>query len=396
MARVLLAWELGGNSGHIVRLAGIAEQLLARGHSVDLVLQRPDALRQARQLLDRVTVRQAPIWPGQLQYGGQLALPLAASYGDILANFGMTDSGMLEFLLRAWDQLYADARPDIIVGDFAPAAILAARGRLPTVAVGTGYTVPPSHLQAFPVFHPERDQPNVAEAQLLAVANRALERFDRALLDRLPAMAAADRLYPAVFAELDPYATHRPAPPLPPFLNGGAAAAEGGDALFAYLPFADMRGNGERVVAAIVALAREKVPILAHLPGLPPALAQQLVDAGVALHARKVPPAEIAAQARLVLSSAGMGLVSTALVMGLPMALLPSGIEQRLTALAVEKLGTGRILDASDMASQLHALWADAALAAAARTQAPGFRARLGNPQSLVADGIEQMFDAPG
>ena len=60
MARVLLAWELGGNSGHVVRLASIGDELLARGRQVDMVLQRPDGLRQARHLRDRVTLRQGP------------------------------------------------------------------------------------------------------------------------------------------------------------------------------------------------------------------------------------------------------------------------------------------------------------------------------------------------
>ena len=250
MARVLLAWEWGGNSGHIVRLASIADQLLARGHQVDIVLQRPDGLRQARHLVDRVTLRQAPLWPGQLLWGGQLTLPLASTYGDILANFGLSDSGTLEFLLRAWDQVFADARPDVVVADFAPAATLAAQGRIPTIVVGTGYTVPPAHLEAFPVFHPDRDRPNISEPQLLAVANRALERLKRPPLPCLPAIAIADRSHPAVFAELDPYASHRLARPLPPFLSGTPMPAGGGDALFAYLPFGDMRDQAEQDVAA--------------------------------------------------------------------------------------------------------------------------------------------------
>src|SRR3546814_14121331 len=75
------------------------------------------------------------------------------------------------------DVCSSDLRPDVVVGDFSPTLNLAARGRVPSIVVGNGYTIPPGGrpmppirpwqpaLEAFSVTH---------EAELLATAHAAL------------------------------------------------------------------------------------------------------------------------------------------------------------------------------------------------------------------------------
>lgn len=389
MARILLAWELGGNAGHAVRLARLVAALHAEGHTTSLAVQRLDAFRRWRQAAGFAELRQAPVWPGLLRQAGLPTLTGEATWGDLLAGMGMTDSGVLEYLLRAWDQLLADARPDLVIGDFAPALMLAARGRLPVVAVGTGFTVPPGDVAAFPLLRPGATAPLIAEDILLQVVNRALWRLDRAPLDRLTALAGADLACPASFAELDPYRDHRRSPNLPPFLSGPPGQAGAGDAIFAYFAVADARTQRLAQALALVAAKGQRVSV--WLPGLSGGDAAALTQAGVKVLGAGLPPAEIAAQARLLVGTGGLGTVSAALAAGLPMALLPVDLEKRLTAERVAALGAGVVLPTGpqtpvdDLAGRLLSAATDPDLRARAQTLAIGLRDRLDDPARRVA-----------
>jgi UDP:flavonoid glycosyltransferase YjiC (YdhE family) len=395
MARVLLAWELGGNSGHAVRLAHVAQTLARAGHAVTLAVQRPDSLRRWRTAPGCAALRQAPIWPGLLRHSGLPTLQGEAAWGDLLAGMGMTDSGVLEYLLRCWDGLLADTRAEVLVADFAPAAMLAARGRLPVLAVGTGFTVPAHGGARFALLRPGATRALIAEEQLLQVVNRALWRLGRAPLARLPEIAAADHACPATFAELDPYRAERAAPPLPPFLSGDPGEAGEGEEVFAYFTVTDPRS--EALMRALGRVAARGVPVSAWMPGLPAHEAKALLGAGVELHPAPLTPAAIAARARLILGTGGLGSVSSALAAGLPLALLPLDLEKRLTAEAVAGMGAGAVLraegqgDAEALAGQILACARDEASRARARTLAPGFRARLGDPAAQVAGLIARL-----
>ncbi|MDF8334826.1 hypothetical protein [Novosphingobium cyanobacteriorum] len=379
MARILLAWELGGNSGHAARLAAISRGLLDAGHHVTLAVQRPDAFRNARDLEGRVALRQAPVWPGLWRHGGADPLGEPASFGDVLANLGFTDSGSVEYLLRAWDGLLADCAPDALIADFAPLALLAARGHMPRMAVGTGFTVPPADGPCFPPFAPDA-RPLVAEPMLLDVINRALERLGRPQLARLPELIAAEAMLPGAFPLLDPYAGRRAEALLPPFLSGATPLQPGppGNAVFAYLP--GLRPESA-AAAALARAAGAGLRVGLHAPGLSPSQADALSATGIGLLAHPLPPAEIVRQARLVVCAGGQGLVSLALAAGLPLAIAPANIEQRLTARALAATGLAHTVSAQ---TDLTALAADEALQQRARTAAPQFRAPAAAYESAV------------
>lgn len=385
MARILLGWELGGNSGHVRRLAGIARVLLAQGHALTLAVQRPDALRLARDLEGQVAVRQAPVWPGLWRHGGAHPAGEPAGFGDVLGNMGLTDSGAVEYLLRAWEGLLADAAPALVVADFAPLLLLAARGRLPRVAVGTGFTVPPVAGEAFAPFTPDA-RPRFAAQALLAVVERALARLGRPALGRLPALMAAEAPLPGSFTLLDPYAGQRTGPLLPPCLSDDPGVAGTGEALFAYLPdVAAGSAAGEALIAA--AQAGRRVGLYA--PGIAPADAAALAGAGVDLLARPLPMAAIAHQARLLLCAGGQGMVSAALAAGLPLLLAPAHVEQRLATRALVRAKLGRELaHAGDALAALD----DGAALARAQAARGEHRARPGDYEAQVAVQIAALL----
>lgn len=341
MARILLAWELGGNGGHAAKLASLARALHAEGHHVSIAAQRPDAFRALRDLLPAIELRQAPLWPGLLNHARDLPrLRQHQSFGDILADAGLADSGVLEFLLRAWQGLFSDLAPDLLVAEFAPAALLAASGKIPRVALGTGFSLPPAHLPAFPPFT-EGQPPVLEEAALLNVANHALARLGQAHLHHLPALMAAEATCPATFAALDPYGPHRIAPPLPPFLPAPPKPAKHRDSLFVYLPA--QIPQIAPILKALLATASLGHRVFGHLPGMPSTERDSLTAAGLDLSPTPLPLDAITERASLILAQGGLGLTSTALAAGIPLLLLPTDREKRLTAEACEALGVARV-----------------------------------------------------
>ena len=122
MSRILYAWELGMGYGHVGSVLPLAMRLQERGHEIVFALRD---LSHAERFLGRrgFALLQAPVWMGDKR-GPELPV----SYADMLANFGFPDRAGLTAMVRAWRGLYALVRPDLLMIDHGPTALLAARG----------------------------------------------------------------------------------------------------------------------------------------------------------------------------------------------------------------------------------------------------------------------------
>jgi len=183
MATFLCAWELGGGLGHLMRLRPIAEQLERLNHRVIFVVQNPP---RARFLIEAgFECVQAPI----LKPLSGVSPP--NSMAQILARRGYSDINKLEGMVYEWIKIYRKVKPDLILTDYAPTAILAARkGLIPVAAVGNGFAFPPRdrwacNLRPWLVDESLRDIEEhiilnvneVAKSQGLAGVNRTADLF---------------------------------------------------------------------------------------------------------------------------------------------------------------------------------------------------------------------------
>jgi hypothetical protein len=128
MAHVLLGWEFGGNRGHATSLLAIAEALRKRGHRISFALQRVDAL--APDQLHGAEVWPAPVTPRLLINTSRPNQGHPQTMGDIVARLGFDDTELVEALVRAWRQLLAAIRPDLVISDYGPFLLTAACGRV--------------------------------------------------------------------------------------------------------------------------------------------------------------------------------------------------------------------------------------------------------------------------
>lgn len=391
MAHVLIGWEFGGNRGHGIRIGRIADRLRARGHRVSFALQRVDALSEEE--AQGGTIWAGPVSPRLLVNTAKPKAAPPATLGDIMVRLGLDQVPTITAMLRYWQHLLATVQPDVVLAEFAPFLLTAARGRIPTVAGGTGFDTPPSVMRSFPSLTGQ--PPAHDEEQSLDWINRACADSGSRRLDRLPELFHADRELPGTFAETDPYREQRvgplvaPALPLPyPELAPG-----GGEELFVYAP------ELLTIEAPLwKGLAAARLPTRVHIPRVSEAYHRELRELGFIVEPEAIPFPLIAQRSRLLLSHGGHGFVCCALLAGLPQVVCHYDIEKLIHGRAVTGLGLGGMvqlmqIEPRPFADSLVQLYRDDAMVQRARAAAPDFQSRYAKTmEESMADGVDSLL----
>ncbi|WP_051933626.1 nucleotide disphospho-sugar-binding domain-containing protein [Massilia sp. BSC265] len=343
MAHFYLCWELGGGLGHAGRLKSIALPLRARGHQVSFVLR--DLVLTRRLLADPrlagVPLLQAPVW---LHRTAGLP-PEEASLAEILLACGYLEADALAGLCEGWRGLFRQRRPDLVIADYAPTAILAARSLgLPSAAVGPGFTMPPAGQPLPPLRNWEAPQParlRAGEARLLDSANRVLAAHGAARLARGADLLLGDHPLLCTWPELDHVGRRGGGPWLGPNLPQPAGClpawpAGQGRPVFAYL----RRGVPE-TAEALAALLRQGCRVLCYMPEVAAGAPAPLESPLLAWAPGPVSMPEALAGCELVVSHAGEAVVAQSLLAGRPLLMLPHTTESFLMARRVAGLGAG-------------------------------------------------------
>lgn len=375
MARILFGWELGANRGHIERLLPMARRLLDSGHEVALALQQIDCVGLDRD--PRITLWQAPVWPRLLINNLQDGSRRVATMGDILAQLGLDRPGCLAAMISGWDAIFAAFRPDVIVADYAPALLAAARERVPTISVGDYFSCPPYQLDRFPNL---TGTPNAYDEDvLLDTVDADLVSVGRAPLAGLPALFAADHVMVGNFAELDPYRPLRIGNYCAPSIklpladgNGG-----GGEEVFVY---GYNRVGADSPIWAGLAATRRTVRV--HMRDATREHLACFKRLGFIFEPKPLSFPTIARRSCVAVSYGGNGFTSACLVAALPQLMMPFDLEKLLTARAVDALGLGKMLGfngvtADQVTEAVNALASDTVLAAKLRTLAPEVKSRM-------------------
>ncbi|MBK8525121.1 MAG: UDP-glucuronosyltransferase [Betaproteobacteria bacterium] len=341
MTRVLFAWEMGANLGHLARSVPVADRLRGAGHGVSFAVR--DTRMAAQCLGRRFSYVQAPLITRR---GGARRAP--ASYAEMLLSDGWSDHAALLGQTGAWLNFFALSRPDVLVADHAPGALLAARlAGLPSVAFGSGFEIPPAGT-LMPCIRPWE---SIAEERLMNSEQSALKAANAVLhaLNGRPLVRLAD-LFPASpvlasFPELDHYGARSDAC-YTGSIHGLAASSTGmwpegeGRCVFAYL-----RMDQPATPAVLEALALSNVRALCVVPGAPKALVSKHATSRLQIFGQPVDMAPLLVEADAVVSYGGAGVIAESLLAGVPMVLIPSQVEQYLGAKRVDALGAGKVLE---------------------------------------------------
>lgn len=391
--RVLAATELGGNWGHLLRIRPLLETLRRRGHDCALATSEPAAA--ARMFAgEQVEIfacpslnRTHPV-PAGLRF---------KHYVQILEHCAFGSDGVLESNLRQWAALIRRVRPDVMLAEFSPMALLVAHlCRIPVVQVPIGWEAPPAGevLPMIPPWQGEDPTPYVdQEARLLARLNRQCVAHRVPPFDRVSDLYAIGTQMLCTWPETDHFAPRRHARYIGPIFSADRGCDTGWAAMpgtrtrvFAYLA-ADRRN-----VELLDALCQADVDAVAVLPGISADAAQRLRALGVRVFDSAVRLDSAIDHARLVISNGGHGLVGASLRAGVPMLMLPRSAEQAMLVDRLVGFGLAHKFGAPDQfgVDIEHAL-ADGNCQAAARAMADRYAGfTVGSTLIAVADEVER------
>ena len=342
MGRILLAWEMGSNLGHVSRLLPLGRRLRERGHSVLAVVRD---LESASKLLAPAGIPfiQAPRMSSAPPLSAQ-----PASYADILRYSGWGDVQQLWALTQAWVNVLRLYAPSVFILDHSPTALLAARcEHTPSVVIGTGFELPPIRvpLPCFPGF-PGATLVNAMEAERLVLenANRVVQAARGPSLRALSDLFQCERRWLTTFAELDHYeARHgeRYVGPIGEVGEGELLEWPDGTThrIFAYL-----RPDTPNVEIILRSLAGSGAAVVCYAPGIPSSQTAGLVGKSFVLAQRPADLSLLGKGGSLCVSYAPAATVTSALLHGVPQLMAPSHVEAQLTAHRVESMGAGLTL----------------------------------------------------
>ncbi|MGI0486450.1 glycosyltransferase [Pantanalinema rosaneae CENA516] len=296
--KVLLGWELGAGQGHIQRLTAIAQSLQSYG-CVPIFALKSYALKGMEFSWQRLLAPRLPFSGRTESY----------TFADILATFGFDQLTLLRQHLAAWQEILTTVQPDLIITDHAPGLVLAARGRVQTIVIGSHFAVPPP-VEEFPQFRFPAPLESAQRQAQVSETVRAVTGLDVPLGQALN----GDRSFIFSLPQLDCYYAWRTNPqyvsvhiaPLPP---GNTAAKSG---TWAYL---------EQKYSAYTLIRETLHPRCEFKP-----LEEMLPQTNWAIH------------------HGGLTTTIACLLSGVPQLILPRHVEQQLTGYALASLGVAHIM----------------------------------------------------
>jgi UDP:flavonoid glycosyltransferase YjiC (YdhE family) len=341
MSRIFIAWELGGGMGHIQRLYPVAKELRARGHEVVFAvrdLYRSEPLLGA----EGFPLFQAPM--PRVQGGGGLA----ASFAQILLRCGYGDAAVLTGLVRAWRELLTLTAPDLVLLDYSPTAMLAARSMgLARARIGDGFDAPPA-TRPMPSLQPWKPTDPAEllaiEDEVLASVNGMLRSFATEPVGTLADMFDGDAHFLCTFPELDHFPGRGDVKYWGPVLSadGGKPVTwpDGDEDARIFVYVSARHAEFEPMIRGLGTLG---TPFCAYVRDLEPSRIENLETGTLRITREPVDMTQVGRECRLTICHGGHGTMASMLLAGKPVYVAPHHLEQALLGYRVAETGAALV-----------------------------------------------------
>lgn len=337
--RILFAWELGGNLGHIAKHLPLLRVLRQRGHDV---LFAPKDVELAARLLgnDGVAYVQAPV---VTRFKGRIREP--ASFADVLAEMGFFDAGALSGLISGWQNLYNLYKPDVLVAEYAPAAQIAARLHgVKCLRLSTGFECPPD-VAPFPLFRPwlklTQEELLKREHGLLINLNEVCAQHGGARFTSLQAALQTDLSLLTTLPELDHYGSRKGASYTGPMYTLEDGLTREWPAGPAPKVFAYIRSYPE-LPYMLDALRESRARVMAVVPGISDEQVAAYSSQRFQIVSEPLKLGSLLPEMDLAITHGGHGLAGAFLIHGVPTLTVPTNIEQWMMANRLIGFGIGK------------------------------------------------------
>jgi UDP:flavonoid glycosyltransferase YjiC (YdhE family) len=344
--KIMISWELGSNYGHLTRYLALARSMQQRGHTIlfavrDTVLAH-NVLRPHG--LVYIQAPQPARWHDRTD--------TIRSYADILLYHGLGEAATAVPLFEAWSEIFVSFKPDLLVPDHSPAALLTAQFlKIPTLEIASGFERPPD-ITPYPDFRPwlPRDSSSIYnEARILNVINKyGKSYFGITSYDDLPTALKANLSLLASFSELDHYPMRqggRYIGPITSWSNGVVVdwKNNGMPKVLVYL----RRFLGLNAVLDFLSCAALDTILIC--PDLSATEVSQLQGAAVQVFLQPVQLDQVLKLCDLCISHGGLGISSSCMLTATKVLAMPLHIEQLMLAKATTRCGIGLTLKAKDV-----------------------------------------------
>lgn len=339
--KILITWELGKNFGHIAKLVEIAKPLADKGANIFFALQNPGAFLKFRPDFEH-TILQAPFSPIK-----PMKTPIL-TYCDDLRPCGYDNSDTLAGLIESWRSLFDMIKPDVVIAESSPTALLAARDYpFAKVAIGTSYEIPPmkTPMPLMPYWeNVNTDALMKREQEVMDVINGALESLSLDLVEKFSDIFDIDARFLCSFAELDHYPEREDAQYYGALFKTDSGAALKWNPKAKKHVFAYLRPEALSFRPAFEALCNlpDDYDVIIAAPGIDPKIKEARESDNIGIEDGMVNLDNVFSKCDLAVCHAGVGMSSAFLLRGVPLLMLPGHIEQLMFARAVGRYGAGR------------------------------------------------------
>lgn len=352
MARIIYAWELGGDYGHINSFMPLALVLRDQGHEVIFIVRD---LTNAEKAIakHRFQILQAPVWNANVK--GLPSPPL--NYTEIIMRYGFFNKNSLSALNRAWLGLFRLIKPDLIIGDHSPVTLFTARAiGVPRAVYGTGFCSPP-HISPMPNMRPWVKLP---EKRLQNSDEHAIKIMNSLLTDmqsKAPPITSVADLFKVdidflcTFPEMDHYQNRQKVQYWGATFNAAYGknmawqVDEAGKLKDTKRIFAYLKPQYKPFEKVLQALKDSGANVLVFSPDITAKQIETYQTQNMQFASDPIQLNSILPDCDLALCHAGHGTIAACLLAGVPLMLLPMQLEQFLGSSRVKQLGAGEIVN---------------------------------------------------
>lgn len=267
----------------------------------------------------------------------------AINISELLADLGYADADTLRALVRAWLELWKLIRPDVIVTDYAPSAILSARiASIHTLPLGPGFSIPPGR-DPMPAYREEQRTSlpalRAADHRLLPAINEVAKAFGRASFDCVGELFANPSALITSFPELDPFGPRDDAHYVGPVKAAGRFTEVEWLGTKPARVFAYLQPTMVGLDAILAGLRQPETEVVCVIPGALERIVSRYQSVAFRVFTSPVQLDGLLPNADAVVNYSSVGMVSSSLQAGAPMLLFPTFLEHQLTAARAARIG---------------------------------------------------------
>ncbi|MBF0234198.1 MAG: hypothetical protein HQK65_14345 [Desulfamplus sp.] len=346
MKRIMFCCELGGGLGHIFRLLPIGFELKKMGYSLFWALP---AQWKCDELLHQYGFEVVSSPPNNFRAP---ILPFSQNYAQNLLRNGYANRVFLRKIISLWRDLLYRFRPDLVVSEHAPTALLAAGSMtIPRVALGTGFSLPPLKypmpgLQAW--FSIPEEHLLRIERSFIAVVNPVLKTIGCQVLEKVADIFKGVETFLCTYPELDHYEKrsdmqYQGAIEYSSKKMDPVWPSKGRNNVFIY-----MNSQNRSLFPVVEHIQKLGLTALAFVPGISQDDRCLLEKKGVMISPYPVNLSSAKERCLFAVTAAGHNTGALLLRQGIPLLLCPSQMEQALWAYRISTRGLALIVNIFD------------------------------------------------